>query len=265
MLLAIDVGNTNTVFALFDGSKMVGDWRQSTEAARTSDEYAVFLIPLFKCAGVEQKSIRAAIIGSVVPDANFHLLRLCRKYFDCEPMMIGSPAVDIGMKVEMDNPVEVGADRLINAVSGTASYKLPLIIIDFGTATTFDVVDEKGVYCGGVIAPGVNLSLQALHMAAAKLPLVALSRPPTIIGKNTKHAIQSGVFYGYAGLIEGTIKRIKAEFGKPMKVVATGGLASLFKDCIPAIDNIDADLTLRGLQIIYSRNNKKKNRKKKSK
>jgi type III pantothenate kinase len=162
--------------------------------------------------------------------------------------------VAVDLQVKIDRPEEVGADRLINAIAGAATYKPPLLLIDFGTATTFDVVDGNGDYCGGAIAPGINLSLQALHMAAAKLPRVGVARPQKIIGTNTVDAIKSGTFWGYVGLIEGMISRMKAEFGKPMTVVATGGLAPLFKEAIPAIEHLDSDLTLRGLYTIYERN-----------
>lgn len=256
MLLAIDAGNTNTVFALFDGDKMVGMWRATTQAQRTTDEYAVFLKTVMEEAGLEKRKVSAAILGSVVPDANHQLLRLCHKLFSCTPLIVGAPGVDLGLKIMLDRPEEVGADRLINAVAGVASYKPPLLIIDFGTATTFDVVDAQGNYCGGAIAPGINLSLQALHMAAAKLPRVGVARPDKVIGTNTVEAIKSGTFWGYAGLIDGLIGRIKAEYGHPMSVIATGGLAPLFKDALPAIEHLDSDLTLRGLHALYERNKK---------
>jgi type III pantothenate kinase len=256
MLLAVDAGNTNTVFALYDNDKDVGIWRMMTNAQRTADEYAVFLGQLMQEKVLPATSITAAIIGSVVPDANFHLRKLCREHYNCEPLFVGAPDVDLGLKILLNHPQEVGADRLINAVAGVASFKPPLLIIDFGTATTFDVVDENGSYYGGIIAPGVNLSLDALHRAAAKLPHVALTRPANVIGKGTIEAIQSGVFWGYVSLVEGMIARIRKEFGRPMTVMATGGLAALFRDVIPALEHIDPDLTLRGLQLIYLRNRK---------
>lgn len=254
MLLAIDAGNTNVVFALFDGERQTGAWRIATNTNRTADEYAVFLKTLMQGAGIEPKSVKAAILGSVVPDANFNLRKLCRDHFGCEPLMVGAPDVAIGIKAKLDRPEEVGADRLVNAVAGIAAHKPPLLLIDFGTATTFDVVDAHGDYCGGAIAPGINLSLQALHMAAAKLPSVAVARPAKVIGTGTVSAIQSGIFWGYVGLIDGLITRIRSEFGQPMTVIATGGLASLFMDAIPAIQHLDQDMTLRGLRIIYAGN-----------
>jgi type III pantothenate kinase len=257
MLLAIDAGNTNTVFALFDGKTLAGVWRTTTSVQHTTDEYAVFLKTLMAEAGLKPKKVSAAILGSVVPDANFHLVNLCAKHFNCTPLVVGAPDVTLGIKVHIDRPEEVGADRLVNAISGALTHKPPLLIIDFGTATTFDVVDANGDYCGGAIAPGINLSLQALHMAAAKLPRVGVARPQKVIGTNTVEAIKSGTFWGYTGLIEGMIERIKTEFGQPMTVIATGGLAPLFRDVLPAIEHIDADLTLRGLQAIYERNSAK--------
>lgn len=256
MLLAIDAGNTNTVFALFDNGAQVGLWRAVTNTQRTSDEYAVFLKTLMAQVGVEPRAVTDAIIGSVVPDVNFNLLKLCREHFGCDPMLVGSPDVKTGIKVKIDRPEELGADRLINAVAGVSLYKTPLLIIDFGTATTFDVVDDEGNYCGGVIAPGVNLSIRALHMAAAKLPSVDVVRPRKVIATGTVTAIQSGVFWGYVGMIEGLIARIKEEFAMPMTVVATGGLAKLFVDSIPLIDEINTDMTLRGLSMIYEMNKK---------
>jgi type III pantothenate kinase len=256
MLLAIDAGNTNIVFALFEGQKLLGAWRSSTDAHHTKDEYAVFLRTLMKDAGHDPAKVTDAIIGSVVPDANFPLISLCRDAFGCEPLMVGTKSVDCGIKVLLNQPDEIGADRIVNAVSGAASYKPPLLVLDFGTATTFDVIDSDGNYAGGAIAPGINLSLEALHMAAAKLPRVSIAPTERVIGKNTQEAIQSGIFWGYAGLIEGMIKRIKAEHGKPMTVIATGGLSRLFEKAVPGIEHFDDDLTLRGLALIFERNKK---------
>lgn len=254
MLLAIDSGNTNIVFAVFDGTEVKGEWRSSTTAERTADEYGVWLSQLMTIAGMSRDDIDATIIATVVPATLFSLKTLCRKYFSCEPLVVGEPNVDLGLSVLLDRPEEVGADRLVNAVAAHERYPGPLIVIDFGTATTFDVVDGAGNYCGGAIAPGPNLSLEALHLAAAKLPRVAIGRPRTVIGKATVPAMQSGVFWGYVGLIEGLVQRIQDEFGAPMTVVATGGLAPLFKDATKVIHHIDPDLTLRGLLEIQQRN-----------
>lgn len=254
MLLAIDSGNTNIVFAVYDGDKVRGEWRSSTDTDRTADEFGVWLMQLMTIEGLGQRDINAAIIASVVPAMVFSLKTLCRRYFRCEPLVVGDEGVNLGLDVRLDRPEEVGADRLVNAVAAHERYPGPLIVIDFGTATTFDVIDREGNYCGGAIAPGINLSLEALHMAAAKLPRVAIGRPRTVIGKATVPAMQSGVFWGYVGLIEGLVSRIKAETGEAMTVVATGGLAPLFAEATDAIQHLDSDLTLRGLLEIHRRN-----------
>jgi type III pantothenate kinase len=204
--------------------------------------------------GLNRLDITAAIIASVVPAMVFGLKTLCRRYFKCEPLVVGDEGVNLGLSILLDRPEEVGADRLVNAVAAHKYYKGPMIVIDFGTATTFDVVDGEGNYCGGAISPGINLSLQALHMAAAKLPRVAIGRPRQVIGRATVPAMQSGIFWGYVGLIEGLVKRIKEEFGSDMLVLATGGLAPLFAEATKVIDELDADLTLRGLLEIHRRN-----------
>ena len=254
MLLAIDSGNTNTVFAIFDGDSCRAQWRAATDPDRTSDEYAVWLTQLMGLEGLALRDVDGAIIATVVPQGLFNLRSLCRRYFGCEPLVVGDDAVDLGVEVLIERPAEVGADRLVNTLAAHMTYGGPLIVIDFGTATTFDVVDEDGSYLGGSIAPGINLGLETLHMAAAQLPLVAVDRPDRVIGKGTIGAIQSGIYWGYLGLIEGLVSRIKDEFGKPMKVVATGGLAPLFAKGTEAIEHVDADLTIRGLLAIHRRN-----------
>ncbi len=254
MLLAIDSGNTNTVFAVYDGDTQRGAWRATSDAKRTADEYGVWLTQLMALEGLTRNDITDAIIATVVPETLFDLRGLCQKYFGCKPLVIGDPAVDIGVRVLLNAPEEVGADRLVNAASAHWRYGGPLIVIDFGTATTFDVVDGDGNYFGGVIAPGINLSLDALHMAAAKLPRVAVQKPEAVIGKRTIPAMMSGIYWGYVGLIEGLVSRIKAEFGGPMTVVATGGLAPLFTEAVDVIEHLDPDLTLRGLAEIHRRN-----------
>jgi len=254
MLLAINANNTNAVFAVWDGTMLKGAWRAATDARRTADEYVVWFDHLVALAGLERRAITGAIIASVVPDANFNLLALCRRYFNSEPVVIGEPGVVLGMRALVDRPEEVGADRIANTVGAHDRYKRPLVVVDFGTATNFDVVDGDGNYCGGVIAPGVNLSVTALHMAAAKLPSVRIRRVERVIGKDTVACMQSGIYWGYVGLIEGLVQRIKQEFGVPMAVIATGGLAPLFEGAIPAIERVDPDLTLWGLRLIYERN-----------
>ncbi|MGE5545267.1 MAG: type III pantothenate kinase [Solirubrobacterales bacterium] len=254
MLLAIDSGNTNIVFAVFDGERVRGEWRASTDTDRTADELGVWLMQLLTIEGMKRTDISACIIASVVPAMVFGLKTLCRRYFNCEPIVVGDEGVELGINVLLDRPEEVGADRLVNAVAAHKFYSGPLIVIDFGTATTFDVVDRDGNYCGGAIAPGINLSLEALHAAAAKLPRVAIGRPRQVIGKATVPAMQSGIFWGYVGLIEGLVRRIREEYGADMLVVATGGLAPLFADATPLIQRLDPDLTLRGLLEIHRRN-----------
>ena len=251
-LLAIDSGNTNTAFAVFQGETQRGEWRTATRADRTADEYAVWLSQLMGFEGLERADITASVICSVVPESVFNLRRLCQHYFGCEPLIV-EPGSDVGIAIAVDQPHEVGADRIVNAVAAHSRYSGPLIIIDFGTATTFDVVDGDGTYRGGAIAPGVNLSLEALHMAAAQLPRIAPKKPQSVIGTGTISAMQSGVYWGYIGLIEGLVARIKEEFGKPMTVIATGGLAPLFHAATMVIEHIDGDLTMRGLLEIHRR------------
>ena len=257
MLLAINANNTNTVFAVWDGDKLKGVWRAATDPRRTSDEYVVWLDHLLALSKLSRAKISRAIIASVVPEANFNLRRLARDYCKTEPLLVGGPGVKIGAKALVDRPEEVGADRLVNTVAAHDRFKGPLIVIDFGTATTFDVVDADGNYRGGVIAPGINLSLQALHEAAAKLPSVPIRRTAKVIGTDTVACMQSGIYWGYIGLIEGLVARIRKEFGKKMKTVATGGLAPLFEGATPAIELADEHLLLWGLNLIAKRNAKK--------
>jgi type III pantothenate kinase len=254
MLLAIDSGNTNIVFALFDSETLRGEWRSSTDTNRTADEFGVWLTQLMAMEAIERNQVTDCIIASVVPAVMFTLKQLCRRYFGREALVVGDEGVKLGLNVLLDRPEEVGADRLVNAVAAHQFYQGPLIVIDFGTATTFDVVDRNGDYCGGAIAPGINLSLEALHAAAAKLPRVAIGRPKSVIGKATVPAMRSGIYWGYVGLIEGLVKRITLEFGEEMIVVATGGLAPLFAEATDVIDHLQSDLTLRGLLEIYRRN-----------
>ncbi len=258
MLLAIDSGNTNIVFAVYDRADTLrGSWRASTEAKRTADEYAVWLTQLMALEGLTPDDIGGAIIANVVPPTMYALKTLCTRYFDVTPLVIGEPGVDIGIEVRIARPDQVGEDRVVNAVAAHASYGGPLIVIDFGTATTFDVIGEDGGYEGSVIAPGINPSLEALDRAAAKLPRIALKEPPQqVIGQATIPAMESGAFWGFVGLIEGLVARIKAEDGRALKVVATGGLAPLFARATECIDKVDLDLTLCGLLAVYRANRK---------
>ncbi len=257
MLLVIDSGNTNIVFAIFDENGVAkGEWRSSTDSNRTADELGVWLEQLMQLKSVVRTDICAAIISTVVPATLFTLKTLCNNYFECDPLIVGNDSVKLGIDVLVDRPDEVGADRLVNTVAAYNRYGGPLIIVDFGTATTFDVVGPDGSYQGGIIAPGVNLSLEALYNAAARLPKISVERPTKIIGKATVPAMQTGIFWGYISLIEGLVRRIYDEYGREMPVIATGGLAPLFSKSTDIIDKIDTDLTLRGLLTIYQLNAK---------
>jgi len=257
MLLAIDAGNTNIVFSAFSGTELVGSWRSQTRSGRTADEYAVFLSSIFQLAAIDPQKLQLAIISSVVPDVNFSLRRVCEDHLGIKTLFIGDPLLDLGMPIKIDRPEELGADRIVNAVAALAQCAPPFLVIDFGTATTIDYVNASGHYCGGVIAPGANLSLQALHMAAAKLPRVAIAAPEKVIATNTVGAMQSGLFYGYIGMIEGLVQRMRKETGENLAVVATGGLAGLFASATTLFTVHDPDLTLRGLKLIYDRNSEK--------
>jgi len=253
VLLVVDAGNTNVVFAVHDGDQWRGTWRIATEPQRTSDEYAVWLLTLLQLSGLKQAGIDRAVIGTVVPAALYHLRRLCRDWFGTEPLIARSN-LDWGFAIKMDNPAEVGADRLLNTLAAHRAHQGPLIVLDFGTATTFDVVDVDGAYLGGVIAPGINLSIEALHKAAARLPRIGIGRPQAVIGRSTIPAMQSGIYWGYVGLVEGLVTRIRAEYEAPMRVIATGGLAPLLAEGTTIIDVIDPDLTLDGLRLLADRN-----------
>ena len=258
MLLAIEQGNTNTLFAVHDGTSWIAQWRAATDSSRTADEYAVWLSQLLNMAGLQFGVLDACIISSVVPQSIFNLRNLARRYLHVEPLVIGEN-VELGIEVRIEKPSEAGADRLVNAIGAHVVFPGDLIVIDSGTATTFDVIAADGAMEGCAIAPGINLSMEALHQAAAKLPRVAIQRPRgnVAIGKDTVAAMQSGVFWGYVALIEGLCARIKAEWGKPMTVIGTGGVASLFHGATDAIDHFDPDLTIRGMLEIYRRNTAK--------
>jgi len=245
--LVIDAGNTNIAFAIYTGETRRGRWRIATDSRRTADEYAVWLTQLMQLDGLDRRTVDAAIIASVVPGVTANLRRLCARYVLAEPMVAGEGGIGYDIPVRLDHPEEIGADRLVNAVAAHERYGGPCIVVDFGTATTFDIVAADGGYEGGVIAPGIHASMDALHASAAKLPGVAIKRPARVIGTSTVPAIQSGVFWGYIGLIEGLIQRITAEHGGRPTVIATGGLASMFDAETTAIDHVDGDLTLRGL------------------
>jgi type III pantothenate kinase len=254
MLLAVDAGNTNVVFAVHDGTEWRGRWRIATRADRTSDEYAVWLLALMQHAGLRPAEITRCVIGTVVPAALYNLRRLCREWFHAEPLIARS-GLSWGFDIKVDRPQEVGADRLLNALAAHHHYRGPLIVVDFGTATTFDVVDAAGNYLGGIIAPGINLSIEALHRAAARLPRIGIGRPQAVIGRDTVSAMQSGIFWGYVGLIEGIVGRIRSELeNASFKVIATGGLAPLLAEGTTLIERVDPDITLEGLRLLAMRN-----------
>ena len=263
MLLVIDCGNTNTGFAVFDNNSCIGKWRTSTNPNRTADEYAVWLTQLLALKSLSLKDINSIIIANVVPETEFNLQYLCEQYFFLQPMIVGDKDLNLGIDIHIDEPSELGADRIVNAVGANDLYKGPLIIIDFGTATTFDITGSDGSYAGGLIVPGINLSLEALYNAASRLPRITIEPQPksktsndtySIIGKSTKTAMRSGIFWGYIGLIEGIIERVKAEYKVPMQTVATGGLAPVFAGSTSAIEHVDQDITLHGLVLIHKRN-----------
>ena len=252
MLLAIDVGNTNVVFALFEGRTIKARWRIATDPRRTGDEYAVWLMQLLQIEGIERAAIQKIIVSTVVPRALHNLEVLADKYFGVKALVAGVAPVDYGMEIDVDEPRSLGADRAVNAIGAHAKYPGDLIVVDFGTATTFDAIDFNGAYKGGIIAPGINLSLDALVGNTAKLPRIAIRSPDSdsVIGRNTEDQMLIGVFWGYVAMMEGLIARMRAEIGRPAKVIATGGLAILFDKHTDIFDAVDADLTLEGMAIL---------------
>jgi type III pantothenate kinase len=255
MLLAADVGNTNVVFAVFDGLEIKARWRIATDARRTGDEYAVWLLQLLQIEGFAREEIRQIIIGSVVPRAVHNLSVLAEKYFGLKPLIAGEGEAEWGIAVDVDEPRSLGADRALNAIAAHEKYEGDLVIVDFGTATTFDAVDFTGAYKGGIIAPGINLSLDALVGNTAKLPRIAIEAPRTnsVLGRNTEDQMLIGVFWGYVAMMEGLIARMREEIGRPAKVIATGGLAILFDRHTKIFDAVDPDLTLAGLALLAGR------------
>lgn len=253
MLLAIDCGNTNTVFSVWNGTRFLATWRTSTEWQRTADQYFVWLSTLMRAGGVEV-AIDEVIISSTVPRVVFNLRVLCDRYFGCRPLVVGKPECALPVPPRVDDGVRPGPDRLANAAGAFSRHGGNVVVVDFGTATNFDVVAQDGAYVGGVISPGVNLSLEALHQGAAALPHVDITMPEKVIGTNTVECIQSGVFWGYGGLIEGIIGRVRAEYGRPMKVIGTGGLAPLFAQAGALFDRVEEDLTVHGLTVIHEFN-----------
>jgi len=253
MILVFDVGNTNIVLGVFDQDKLVTSWRIATNRKHTADDLGVLVKNLFYFRGLQMSDVEALVMSSVVPPLTPAIVEMCRRYFGKEPLVVG-PGVKTGMPIRYENPREVGADRIVNAVSVASRYGVPAIIVDFGTATTFCAVSRSGEYLGGAIAPGIGISTEALFEKAAKLPRIELAKPDQVIGKNTVASMQSGIYYGYLGQLEGIVRRFKKEIGEDAVVVATGGLAKLICSEADCVDYIDPDITLWGLKIIYERN-----------
>ncbi|HYQ18115.1 MAG TPA: type III pantothenate kinase [Polyangiaceae bacterium] len=255
MLLAVDLGNTNVVLGLYDGERLLHTFRVATVRTRTEDEYAVFLQQLLALRNLSAQSVSAAIIASVVPQLTDVMVSAIRQAVGREPLIVG-PGIETGISVLYDNPQDVGADRIVDAVAAFARYQSGLIVVDFGTATTFNCVSPQGEYLGGVIVPGVKVSLEGLMQSAAKLRPVELTAPPRVLGRNTTHAIQSGAIHGYAAMVDGLVERLVSELGFPCRIIATGGLSSLIGKHAKSIQELDPNLTLDGLRILYERNRK---------
>ncbi|WP_088036613.1 type III pantothenate kinase [Evansella clarkii] len=253
MILVLDVGNTNIVLGVYEKDNLKFHWRIGTDASNTEDQYAMLIKDLFTHEGLQLKCIEGVIISSVVPPIMYSLELMCKKYFNVTPMVIG-PGIKTGLNIKYENPREVGADRIVNAVAGIRLYGSPLIIVDFGTATTYCFIDEKKQYIGGAIAPGIRISTEALYSKASKLPRIEITNPGNIIGKNTVHAMQAGIVYGYVGQVQGIVKRMKLQAKAEPKVIATGGLAELIANESEVIDIVDPFLTLKGLRMIYEKN-----------
>jgi type III pantothenate kinase len=255
MLFVIDIGNTNLVLGLFDGETRLAQWRVATIKNKTTDEYGILFRELFRSADLPIESVSGVIISSVVPPLTSTISQTCQSYFGRRPLIVG-PGIKTGMPILYDNPKEVGADRIVNAIAAYNRHKCGLIIVDFGTATTFDVVTEKGEYLGGMIAPGISISMDALFLQTAQLPRFEFKQPKHVIGRNTIESMQSGIYYGYVGLVDGIVRKLQAQSPAPAKVIATGGLAPIIANGSETIDSLDEGLTLEGLRIIWELNRK---------
>jgi type III pantothenate kinase len=253
MIFVVDVGNTNIVIGVYEGKSLLHHWRLSTNRSATADEYGIMVYNLFQISGIRVEDIEGVIISSVVPPLMFTLEQLSTKYLKKTPLIVG-PGIKTGLNIRIENPREMGADRIVNAVAGIELYGTPLIIVDFGTATTFDYIDEAGHLLGCCIAPGIGISMEALYQHAAKLPRIELVRPKTTVGRNTVTSMQAGIVFGFAGQADGIVDRMREEFASTAKVVATGGLAELISVESKTIQIVNPLLTLQGLQIIYERN-----------
>ena len=254
MLLAIDLGNTNIKYGVFDGEKLVASFRVSSRISRTADEYGSVLVGLLSDSGIKKSDIDGIVFSSVIPALNYTICHMCEYFLGITPLIVG-PGIKTGLNIKADNPREVGADIIVNSVSGFKKYGGPIVVIDFGTATTFDIISDKGELIGVVIAPGIKTSLEGLATKTAQLPMVELDAPKTVIGKNTKHCMQAGIIFGFAGLVDNIIKKIKKELSvDKIKVIATGGLGEIVAKESSSIDKIDRTLTLDGLRMIYELN-----------
>jgi len=257
MLLAIDVGNTNLVLGVFEKKRLINHWRIVTKPAKTEDEYGIFIFNLYRAAKIDISKTKGVVISCVVPPMVRTMEELCAKYFHLAPLLIG-PGVKTGMPIRYDNPHEVGADRIVNAVAAFEKFKQSLVVVDFGTATTFDYVSSRGEYMGGAIAPGIGISTDALFLRASKLPRVELVRPETVIGKNTTASLQAGIVYGYIAMVDGIVEKIKKEVKNNPRIIATGGMAHFIAEGSQSIDEVDTLLTLKGLRLIYEKNMEKR-------
>ncbi|MCZ7585862.1 MAG: type III pantothenate kinase [Deltaproteobacteria bacterium] len=253
MLFVIDVGNTNIVLGLYDGERLAASWRVATRADRTADEYGMIILELFRHFGLEKSAVSGVILSCVVPALTYTFSTMAKRYFGLEALSVG-PGMKTGIPILYDNPKEVGADRIVNAVAAYQRHRCALVVVDFGTATTFDAITSKGEYAGGAIAPGIDISMDALFVHAAKLPRVEVARPKAVIGKNTVHSMQAGTYFGYVGLVQELVGRMKKELDAPSRVVATGGLAGLIAKDASCIDEVDEHLTLEGLRLLWELN-----------